>query len=132
MKNKKLLKIFYIIVFTLLLVHEIDSAYWREWEMFSLPGGVQLFNLIHIFLIPILIFGFAEVIKETVKGIIFSTMVGLIGILTFTIHTTFLIIGYNQFKNPVSISIIFLLLITSIYQLVIVYKIKNGFILKEN
>ncbi len=132
MKNNTLLKIFYVIVFTLVVVHEIDSAYWKEWEMFNLPGGIQLFNIIHIVLLPILIFGYGELIKESKRGIIFSALVGFLGLLTFLIHSTFLIIGYNQFKNPVSISIILLLLITSTYQLVIVLKVKNGFILKEN
>ena len=127
MKNKNLLEIFYIIVFTLLVVHEIDSAYWKEWEMFNLFGGIQLFNIIHIVLIPILIFGLGEVIKETDRGILFSGITGFLGILTFVIHSIFLIIGYRQFTNPVSISIIFLLLITSVFQLVIVYKKIYGF-----
>jgi hypothetical protein len=28
---------------TLLCVHEIDSAYWHEWSLFGIPGGIQLF-----------------------------------------------------------------------------------------
>jgi len=24
----------------LLINHEIDSAYWKEWELFKLPGGM--------------------------------------------------------------------------------------------
>jgi len=25
----------------LLINHEIDSAYWKEWELFKLPGGLS-------------------------------------------------------------------------------------------
>ena len=25
----------------LLIAHEIDSAYWKEWELFHLPGGIR-------------------------------------------------------------------------------------------
>lgn len=31
----------------LLLLHEIESAYWKEWELFSLKGGVTGFVALH-------------------------------------------------------------------------------------
>lgn len=31
----------------LLICHEMDSAYWKEWELFRLPGGITLFLIIH-------------------------------------------------------------------------------------
>jgi hypothetical protein len=39
----------YLPNFALLVTHQIDSAYWRECELFHLPGGVQL-NLVLNFL----------------------------------------------------------------------------------
>jgi hypothetical protein len=27
---------------TLLITHQIDAAYWHEWEMFALPGGIGI------------------------------------------------------------------------------------------
>ncbi len=30
------------------LIHQVDGAYWREWEMFRLPGGIQLNNFINV------------------------------------------------------------------------------------
>ncbi len=29
----------YVLNATLLLVHELDSAFWREWDVLGLPGG---------------------------------------------------------------------------------------------
>jgi hypothetical protein len=35
----------YMINAILLISHEIDSAYWKEWELFKLPGGIGVFWL---------------------------------------------------------------------------------------
>ena len=35
----------YAITFALLLTHQVDSAYWKEWELLHIPGGPQL-NLV--------------------------------------------------------------------------------------
>ena len=32
----------YLADLTLLVVHEIDSAYWKEWELFHLPGASRI------------------------------------------------------------------------------------------
>lgn len=130
MKNINILLYLYTIVFTLLIVHEIDSAYWKEWEMFKLPGGIQLFNVIHIVLIPPLLLGYGEIIKGARKGIVFSILTGFLGLLTFVVHSIFITIGYNQFDNPTSISILFLLLIASVILLVKVYKTQKELHLK--
>jgi hypothetical protein len=126
MKNTNTLKGLYVTLFTLLIVHEIDSAFWKEWEMFNLPGGIQLFNVIHIVVLPIFIMGYGVLLKNIEKGIKFSLLLSILGIFAFVIHSTFLRIGYDQFKTPVSISIIVLLGIVSTYQLVVVYRIHNG------
>ena len=36
----------YLINATLLICHEIDSAYWREWELFHIPGGSIVFVML--------------------------------------------------------------------------------------
>ena len=53
----------YLINATLLITHEIDSAYWREWEMFRLPGGVNAFLVIHLPLVLIVLLGLVLVVK---------------------------------------------------------------------
>ena len=32
----------YFVNSVLLIVHEIDSAYWEEWNLFRLPGGGEM------------------------------------------------------------------------------------------
>ncbi len=41
----------------LLINHEIDSAYWKEWELFRLPGGIAGFLLLHFPLLFIVLYG---------------------------------------------------------------------------
>lgn len=40
-----------------LINHEIDSAYWKEWELFNLPGGITGFLLIHFPLLICVLYG---------------------------------------------------------------------------
>ena len=125
MKRTNILKVLYIVVFTLLIVHEIDSAFWKEWELFHIPGGIQVFNVIHIVVLPIFIIGYGVLIDNIEKGIKFSLIISMLGILAFVIHSIFMSIGFDQFKIPVSILIIALLGITSVYQLILVNKVNK-------
>ena len=127
MKNKNTLEVLYVVVFTLLIVHEIDSAFWKEWQMLNLPGGIQLFNIIHIVVLPIFIIGYGALIKNIEKGLKFSLLLSILGTLAFVIHSIFIGIGYNQFKVPVSIFIIALMGILSVYQFIIIYQTRKDF-----
>ncbi|MGQ9465892.1 MAG: DUF6713 family protein [bacterium] len=46
----KIFTIFYILNATLILLHEIESAYEKEWELFRLPGKITGFVVFHIIL----------------------------------------------------------------------------------
>ncbi len=127
MKNKNTLKVLYVVVFTLLIVHEIDSAFWKEWELFCLPGGIQLFNIIHLVVLPIFIIGYGVLINNIEKGMKFSLLLSILSIFAFVIHLIFIGIGYDQFKLPVSILTIALLGIVSVYQLIIIYQTHKDF-----
>ena len=50
----KILTLLYILNATLLLLHEIESAYEKEWEILNLPGRITGFLLLHIPIILIL------------------------------------------------------------------------------
>jgi hypothetical protein len=36
----------YMINCGLLFAHEIDSAFWQEWVLFGIPGGIQVFVVV--------------------------------------------------------------------------------------
>jgi len=102
----------------LLINHEIDSAYWNEWKLFKLPGGITLFLLIHIPLLFAILYGLILVYENTFSGLIFSLVLSAAGIFAFTIHMYFIKKGHDEFKTPVSISILIGTLLVSIVQII--------------
>lgn len=62
----------YFINAILLILHEIDSAYWREWELFSLPGGTNGFLPLHVPLLFFVLYGFLLVARCAYSGLFFS------------------------------------------------------------
>ena len=103
----------------LLINHEIDSAYWKEWELFKLPGGITGFLLIHFPLLFFVLYGLVLVAGSSSSGLIFSLILCLSGIFAFSIHTYFLKKGRNEFDKPISKFILTATLIVSIVQLAV-------------
>ncbi|MCP5103987.1 MAG: hypothetical protein GY950_11440 [bacterium] len=106
----------YLVNAVLLINHEIDSAYWKEWELFKLPGGITGFLIIHFPLLFLLLYGLLEVYKQSNTGLIYSLVLSSIGIFAFCIHMFFIKIGKDQFKTPISIFILAATLVVSIAQ----------------
>jgi hypothetical protein len=107
----------YLINATLLILHEIDSAYWEEWKLFKLPGGLQGFLIIHVPLIALILYGLLEVNVNTSLGYIFSMIIGLGGIFAFSIHTYFIKKGNEQFNTKTSLALLYSILTSSIIQI---------------
>ncbi len=103
----------------LLINHEIDSAYWKEWELFKLPGGMTGFLLAHFPLLLFILYGLVLVSRSSLSGLIFSLILSLSGIFAFSIHTYFLKKGRNEFDKPISKFILMATLIVSIVQLAV-------------
>jgi hypothetical protein len=61
----------------LLITHEIDSAFWRGWELFGLPAGIQLFLVLNLILVLIMLVGHQRVVRGEPSGRLYSwLMVG--------------------------------------------------------
>lgn len=101
----------------LIINHEIDSAYWKEWNPFKLPGGITGFLIIHFFLIFLILYGLFEVSQESLAGSIFALILSLGGVFAFSIHTFFISRGREEFKAPISIFILIAALIVSLVQI---------------
>ena len=103
----------------LLINHEIDSAYWKEWELFKLPGGITGFLLIHFPLLLFVLYGLVLVSRQAFSGMIFSLILCFGGIFAFSIHTYFLKTGRKEFNKPISKLILAATFIVSIVQLIV-------------
>jgi hypothetical protein len=60
----------YVANSVLLINHEIDSAYWKEWTLFKLPGGVTGFLLLHFPLLFIILWGLILISKHSWWGLV--------------------------------------------------------------
>ena len=121
MKNRKELAVWlYVVNLSLLGVHEIDSAYWHEWEMFRLPGGIQLFLVLNLALLILLVYGLVLVAKWQSGAKSFSYIIAGAGIFAFLIHGAFLLTGHDEFRSAVSLAILVGALIVSIAPIAVV------------
>lgn len=82
----KLITALFIINAVLLILHEIESAYEREWEILKLPGRITGFLLLHIPILFLLFFGLIEVEKSSLFGLIIGIVFGIGGCIPFVVH----------------------------------------------
>ena len=112
----------YVINATLLCCHEIDSAYWREWELFHLPGGVQFFVFLHLPMLIVALWGLLLVERNKPHGLVFSLVLGLVAVGAPVIHGGFLAMGNSQFLVPLSLALLAVMGVTGIVQIVLTIK----------
>ncbi|KAB8062821.1 hypothetical protein GCN75_21425 [Janthinobacterium violaceinigrum] len=93
-----------------LILHQIDAAYWKEWEMFYLPGGVQGFLVFNMAAIAVVLAGYRHVLLGTRQARRYAAVCAALGMGTFAIHAGFALAGLAQFHLPLSIAIIVLCL----------------------
>lgn len=89
-----------------LIVHQIDAAYWHEWEMFHVPGGIQGFLLFNLLAVGLLLHGYRQVVLATPQARRYALLCGGIGVLTALLHAGFAAAGKDQFGLPLSIATI--------------------------
>lgn len=109
----------YLINGVLLINHEIDSAYWKEWELFRLPGGHTGFLILHFPLLFLILYGLLLVFQHSFAGLVFSLILSFGGIFAFSIHMVFIKKGRNEFSTPVSLFVLTATLIVSVIQVFI-------------
>ena len=96
----------YAVVLSLLITHEVEAAYWREWEMFQLPGGFRLFAALHLPLAAAFLAGFAEVVRDRPLGRPAAAILAVAGAATPVIHGAFLLLGRDQFRDAFSLLVL--------------------------
>ncbi len=103
----KAITLLYIINAAFLLLHEIESAYEKEWEILKLPGKITGFLLIHIPIIIILFYGLIEIEKISNIGLILGIIMGIGGVIPAVVHKIFFK-STDHFNLPISNAIIYL------------------------
>lgn len=109
----------YLLNAVVLIVHEIDSAYQKEWELFKLPGGVTGFLLLHFPILLFVLYGLVLVREGSKTGLVFFLVLAAGGIFAFSIHSWFIRRGHDEFTSPLSRTILYATLMLSIVQVVL-------------
>ncbi len=104
----------YVVTLALLATHEIDSAYWHEWKMFGLPGGIQLFLFLNFVLLLVFLYGLTRLVESPRAGAPFALALAVAGVLAFGLHAWFLGHGRLEFCLPTSLAILGATLLASI------------------
>ena len=105
----------YLINAVLIIVHEIDSAYWREWKLFKLPGGINFFLIIHIPLVFLILYGLLQLQQQTAAGI-YSRWCWHWPASSPSSYITFIARNNKEFATPVSLSLLVAILAVSLMQ----------------
>ncbi len=106
----------YILNLALLITHEIDSAYWQEWNLFAIPGGIQVFLALNFLLMLVGLLGLAQLLRQKPSAYIFSWLVIGAGLFAFGIHSYFLLAGHPEFRLPASLFLLAAVLVVSLCQ----------------
>ncbi len=105
--------VLYAVNFSLLMAHQVDSAYWEEWDLFRIPGGIQVNVLLNLVLLLAGMAGFALLVDDQTGGYVFALLVAGGGLFAFGIHTFFLSRGDERFRTPVSVALLVAMLLVS-------------------
>lgn len=100
-----------------LLTHQVDAAYWHEWELFHLPGGNQLNLILNLPMIGLVLMCFFQVANQSHQARRCHQLLAGLGLLTVAIHSAFFLIGHTAFLQPVSLLLLAATLILSLLQL---------------
>ncbi len=112
----------YLLNLALLFTHEIDSAYWKEWELFGIPGGIQVFLVLNFLLLLVALIGFGELARGTRTGQVLSLLVAAAGVFAFCIHAYFILTGHPEFTLPASLVLLASILVVSITQAYVTFQ----------
>jgi hypothetical protein len=110
---------------TVLITHQIDAAYWHEWELFAIPGGNQVNLLLNLPVIALVLFAHSRVVSGTRAGMAFHKLLAGLGFLTVGIHFIFFLRGSEMFDQPMSVALLAATCILSATQLAVLRSVRN-------
>ncbi len=108
-----ILTAFYILNAALLILHEIESGYEKEWKILKIPGEITGFLVLHIPILIFLFYGLLEINKQTRTGLIIGIVTGTCGLIPFIVHKV-LVKRKEHFNLFISNFIIYLNILTGI------------------
>jgi hypothetical protein len=125
MRSTPMLLLLYLLNAAVLITHEIDSAYWHEWELFGIPGGIQAFLGLNLLLVVAILYGLQALALGHKSGTVLAWMLVAGGLFAVIIHSYFLLRGSQAFSSLASLALLFAAFVLSLAQAVALMKSKQ-------
>ena len=110
-------KLLFLLNATVLITHQIDAAFWHEWELFRIPGGNQINLLLNLPIIALVLYAQAQIATGSPTARAYYTLIAGLGFLTVLIHSAFFLSGSEEFLQPMSIALLLATTVLSTLQL---------------
>jgi Family of unknown function (DUF6713) len=101
----------YVWTFALGTVHVVDSAYWREWEILGLPGGIELFLLESLALALLFLYGVSRLARGAPSGVVYAIVLAAVSLAGVALHAVLFLRGGAEFRTVASITTLALMLV---------------------
>ena len=111
---------------TVLLLHQVEAAYWEEWELFGLPGGVQLFVALNLPIVWGVLRGARAMSLGARTSAAWSSALAAAGVFAVVFHTAHLAAGDEAFRTPMSISLLATTALLSAAQFATLVAVQRG------
>jgi hypothetical protein len=109
-----------------LLAHQIDAAFWHEWILFGLPGGIQFFLLLNLPIIALVLYGQRSLALGRPSGKAVSWALAASGLFAAVFHGFHLLRGDEAFRLPFSMTLLVATFVFSLAQALVLMLLKDG------
>ena len=89
-----------------LLVHQMDAAYWQEWQLFHLPGSLALYLVLNIPLVLLVLAGYGAIVARRPSAVAYSWGLAAAGLFAVVFHAAHLLAGDTAFRTPASLALL--------------------------
>jgi len=113
-----MLVFFYILNATILILHEIESGYEKEWVILRLPIKLTGFILLHIPILFLLFYGLYFIVQYPETRGIISILTGIVGLIPFLVHKV-IVKRKEHFNKIISNILIFGNIITGVILIIL-------------
>jgi hypothetical protein len=107
----------YVVQLSLLATHQVDAAYWHEWDVFGVPGGITFFLVFNLAAVVLLATGLVLVASGHPRARLGVLACAGTGLVTCALHAVFLALDPVAFWTLPSLGILAAILVTAAAQL---------------
>ena len=90
----------------ILATHQVDAAFWHEWEVFGVPGGIHFFLVFNVIAVFALALGLVTIAAQRRGAKLAAQLSAGTGLLTVAIHAVVLVLDPVAFWDVLSIGIL--------------------------